>query len=159
MGKSKGSGGFSILELVVVIVVIGVLALVLKNPMQGYLRRLEFNKSVDNVKHLIQTSQSKAMANPNLHIGVWFADSSAGAFQDRANPSLYEYDAGGDPAYLQPARLKRGVRLVKLPGYPDEIVFRGDGSAYKSFRIAVTDGVLTDTLDVLASTGRVRVLK
>lgn len=159
MKISVSSRGFSILEVVVTLIVIGVLAAVARNPMRTYLQRLEFNKTVDNVKHLIMTCQSKAMANPNLHVGIWFGDSTAVPFQDKGNPSVYEYDKNADPAYMSPANLKRGVRLQKLPGYPDEIIFRGDGSAYKSLRIVVTDGVLRDTLDVLASTGRVRVVR
>jgi hypothetical protein len=140
---------------------VGILALVLRNPMKNYLKRLEFNRAVSNIKALIQTCQTKAMANPSLHIGVYFDDAKHRAvpFQDRANPSLYQYDAVGDPAYMQPAELKRGVQLVRLAGYPPEIVFRGDGSAYKSMKVVITDGILKDTLDILASTGRVRVLK
>lgn len=160
-GASAGSRGFSILEVCVVAAIVGVLGLTLRNPMKNYLKRLEFNRGVTNIKHLIQTCQSKAMANPSLHIGVFFDDAKHRAvpFQDRANPSLYQYDASGDPAYMQPAELKKGVQIVRLAGYPAEIVFRGDGSAYKSMKVVLTDGILMDTLDVLASTGRVRVLK
>lgn len=155
------SRGFTLVEICVAVGILGILALLVKNPMQKYLKRLEFNRSVDNVKHLIQACQSRAMANPNLHIGVWFDDANHKAvpFQDKGNPSLYQYDAASDPAYMQPAVLTRGVKIKRLTGYPPEIVFRGDGSAYKSLKVVITDDVLKDTLDVLASTGRVRVLR
>jgi hypothetical protein len=159
MEPGSDSRGFSALEATIVVVLIGIAAIVARNPMRSYMKRLEFNKSVDNVKHMIMACQTKAMSNPGQHVGVWFGDSVVVPFLDKGSPSAYEYDRLSDPAYLQQAALKRGVRLQKLPGFPDEIVFRGDGSAYKSLRIVISDGVLRDTLDVLASTGRVRVLR
>ncbi len=161
MKLRSGSAGFSILEVCVAVGVIGLLAALGIKPMKNYLKRTEFNNGVNNIKHLIQTCQSRAMSNPNIHVGVYFDQKlqSAVPFQDKSNPTLYQYDPAADPKYLQATTLKRGVRFVKLSGYPDEIVFRGDGSAFKSLKIVVTDGTLKDTLDVLASTGRVRVGK
>jgi hypothetical protein len=131
--------------------------------MKNYLRNIEFRNSGENIKRLIQLAQSRAMANPNIHIGVYFDraknPNKAFLFQDKANPQNYEYDASGDPAYMQPEVLKRGIVFEALTGYPEEIVFRGDGSAWKSMKILITDGVRKDTLDVLASTGRVRLGK
>jgi hypothetical protein len=159
MRPDAASRGFSALEAIVAVVLFGIAAVALRNPMRTYMKRLEFEKSVDNVKHMIMACQTKAMSDPGQHVGVWFGDSVAVPFLDKGSPALYEYDRSADPAYMGQAVLRRGVRLRKLPGFPDEIVFRGDGSAYKSLRIVITDGVLQDTLDVLASTGRVRVLR
>ena len=159
MEPGPDSRGFSALEVTIALVLFGIAAIVIRNPMRSYMKRLEFDKSVDNVKHMIIACQTKAMSNPGQHVGVWFGGDVVVPFLDKGDPSAYEYDKHADPAYMQQAVLKRGVRLQKLPGFPDEIVFRGDGSAYKSLRIVITDGVLKDTLDVLASTGRVRVLR
>lgn len=161
MKVDASTRAFTLVELVIVLAVLGVLAITLRNPMKDYLRRVEFNNTVDHVKRLIQTCQTRAMTNPNLHIGLWFDFKGGRAvpFQDQANPSLYQYDGAGDPAYLQAAQLKRGVRFLPVAGFPDVVIFRGDGSTYRSLKVVVTDGVLKDTLDVLASTGRVRVLR
>ncbi len=155
--------GFTMIEILVTVVLIGLLALLSINPMKNYLRRLDFQNSAKNIKRLIQTAQSRAMANPNEHIGVYFdlaaTPQKAFAFIDKFNPSLYVYDAVKDPIYLQPEVLKRGSSFTALSVCPCEVVFRGDGSAYKSFKIILTDGTLQDTLDILASTGRVRLGK
>ncbi|MDB5050159.1 MAG: hypothetical protein JWO30_3230 [Fibrobacteres bacterium] len=157
------SRGMTLLEICVALAVIGILAALSVNPMKNYLRRLDFRNSCQNIKRLIQTAQSKAMANPNLHIGVYFdlgaTPNKAFLFEDKINPAAYNYDGSGDSPYLQPEVLKKKSVFRALPGYPDEVVFRGDGSAWKSFKIVVTDGTLNDTLDVLASTGRVRLGK
>jgi prepilin-type N-terminal cleavage/methylation domain-containing protein len=161
MESKKRNRGFTLLEISLVLAVIGILALLSAHPMKNYLRRLDFRSSSRNIKRLIQTGQSKAMANPNLHIGVFFdltgSPNQAFLFQDRINPQSYQYDGIGDSLYLQPEKLKKGITFTALAGYPDEVVFRGDGSAWKSLKIILTDGILSDTLDVLASTGRVRV--
>jgi prepilin-type N-terminal cleavage/methylation domain-containing protein len=152
--------GFGLFEIIIVVLLLGILASLTVNPMKKYSRRIEFRNSERGIKRLIQTAQSRAMANPDVHVGVAFDFSKsqhrAFAFEDRDKPSLYQYNAAQDPLYLQPELLKRGIELRKIPGYPDAIVFRGDGSAYKSMKIVITDGILEDTLDILASTGRVR---
>ena len=158
--KCRNNRGFTVLEVTVTLVILGIAAALSFNPMRNYLRGIEFKNSGKNIKRLIQTAQSKAMANPNLHIGVYFdlskSPHKAFLFQDKVNPSNYEYDGKTDPPYLQPEVLKRGVVFETLPGQPDEIVFRGDGSAWKSLKICLSDGTRKDTIDVLASTGRVR---
>jgi prepilin-type N-terminal cleavage/methylation domain-containing protein len=158
----ESENGYTMLEITVVVVIVAIMATLAVHPMKGYLSRLEFRNSSENIKRLIQTAQSKAMANPNLHIGVYFDLSKTPhrvlAFQDKANPAFYQYDPSGDLAYLAPQSLKPGSSFKRLSAYPeDEVVFRGDGSAWKSFKILITNGTLIDTLDVLASTGRVRV--
>lgn len=149
-------------EITVVVIIVSTMAMLTVRPMKNYLKRLEFRNSSQNIKHLIQAAQSKAMANPNMHIGVFFDLSTKPhrvlAFQDKTNPTLYQYDANLDPVYLAPQPLKPGSSFKLLSAYPEnEVVFRGDGSAWKSFKILITNGTLIDTLDVLASTGRVRV--
>jgi prepilin-type N-terminal cleavage/methylation domain-containing protein len=161
--KSTRENGFTFIEITMVVIVVGLMAALAVHPMKNYLRRLEFKNSSQNIKRLIQTAQSKAMANPNVHIGVYFDMSKTPhrviLFQDKVNPTTYQYDGAGDPNYLQPEVLPVGSSLKPLYGFPDEIVFRGDGSAWKSQKIVITNGTFSDTLDVLASTGRVRMGK
>ncbi len=160
MQFKNNSRGLTLLEVSVVVAVVGILAMLGVNPMKNYLRGIDFRNSCENIKRLIQTGQSRAMANPNIHIGIYFDRGStpnkAFLFQDKKNPTDYSYDGVADPGYLQPEVLKKGITFQPIPGQPDEIIFRGDGSAWQSMRICLTDGNRKDTLDVLASTGRVR---
>jgi prepilin-type N-terminal cleavage/methylation domain-containing protein len=161
--KRKTENGFTFVEIIIAVGILGLITALSVRPMKSYLRRLEFQNSSQNLKHMVQMAQSKAMANPNVHIGVYFNRATTPnrvmLFQDLANPSTYNYDGNVDPAYLAPAILKKGTSILLVTGYPDEIVFRGDGSAWKSMKVVLTNGTLKDTLDVLASTGRVRVAR
>lgn len=163
MSFTAGNKGLTLLEVTMALIVLGIMCAFAFSPLRGFLRGIDFRNSGDNIKRLIQTAQSRAMANPNVHVGVYFDRASkpnkAFLFQDKANPSAYSYDGASDPGYLQPEVLKKGIVFQALPGFPDEVIFRGDGSAWKSMKILITDGTRMDTLDVLASTGRVRLGK
>ncbi len=56
--------GFTILEVSVAVVLLGLLALLGFRPMKNYLRRIDFRNSAENIKRLIQAGQSRAMATP-----------------------------------------------------------------------------------------------
>src|SRR6267142_2652150 len=105
--------GFTLMEICIALALVGLLALLSIHPIKNFLRRMDFKSSVMNIKRLIQTAQSKAMANPDLHIGVFFdlksKPNKAFLFQDRLNPLSYQYDGKADSAYLQPEVLKRGT--------------------------------------------------
>ena len=82
------------------------------------------------------------------------------AFFDR-NPPDKNFVAGQDSLYASPLVISRKEKITsQVPvGYPTVITFRGDGSASASGKIALTLKTFMDTLDILASTGRVKVTK
>ena len=158
--------GFTFFEIMIALAIISLLTALSVRPMKGYIRRMEFRSNSQNIKHLVQTAQSRAMANPNVHIGVYFDKASKPnrvlLFQDIIADN--NYDAAKDSSYMAPVVFKPGIVIKSVPNYPDdEIVFRGDGSAWKSLKVilayAPVKDTLKDTLDVLASTGRVRVAR
>lgn len=155
-----GRGGFTLLEVVGVIVILGLITAAAKAPMGRYLQTLEQKNAVTAMRKLLQTARGKAMANPSVHCGVWFdfqsAPPRAGLFLDTFSPGNYAYDPGKDKAYLSPFILPKGAKLTVPEPYPAAVIFRGDGSAYLSGRVQVRTAGMDDTLDVLASTGRIR---
>src|SRR4051812_14604175 len=105
MTYQESNRGLTLLEVSVALAVAGILCLLAFNPMKNYLRGIEFRNSGENIKRLIQTAQSRAMGNPNVHVGIYFDRASkpnkAFLFLDKKNPLDYTYDGAGDPNYLQ----------------------------------------------------------
>jgi hypothetical protein len=128
--------------------------------MGRYLHNLEQKNAVTGMRKLLQTARSKAMSNPGVHCGVWFNPATvppqAGLFLDTFSPGNYAYEPGKDKDYLAPFVLPKGATISIPDPYPAAIIFRGDGSAYLSGRVEVRNSGMDDTLDVLASTGRIR---
>lgn len=134
--------------------------------MRGLIQRIKLQSAANGMKHMIMTARLRAVANPDRHCGVVFrlhgtgpANDSVFAFLE-TSPADKLYTKGRDSLYLAPFVVNRKDRIVTgIPaGYPSVIVFRGDGSATASAKIVLTLGSLQDTVDVLASTGRVKVV-
>jgi hypothetical protein len=148
------------MEAMVAVVIVIALACLAKPPMARYIKTLEQKNAVLGVRKLMQTARSRAMANPSVHCGVYFDVNArpprAFLFADTYAPGSYAYDAGKDKPYLAPFTLPKGSSLSVAADYPGSLVYRGDGSAYLSAKVIVRSPGLSDTLDVLASTGRIR---
>lgn len=162
MSKLSGGscGGISLLEILVVVVVIITMAGLARSPMSRYYRTLEQKHAVAGIRKLIQTARSRAMSNPSVHCGVSFDLGSvpprAFLFEDSYAPGAYAYDPEKDKPYLAPLVLPKKTVLSIPAEYPPALIYRGDGSAYLSAMVIVESPGFKDTVDVLASTGRVR---
>jgi type II secretory pathway pseudopilin PulG len=160
MEKWRSQKGITLLEILVVVLIIVIMGALAKSPMTRYLRTLEQKNAVVGIRKLVQTARSRAMANPSVHCGVYFDMASVPPkvqlFQDTFSPGSYAYDAGKDTPYQEAFTLPRGTSLAVPIPYPASIIYRGDGSAFLSAKVLVRSAAFTDTLDVLASTGRVR---
>jgi prepilin-type N-terminal cleavage/methylation domain-containing protein len=163
MPAHRAVKGFTLPEMLIALAVISILGLLAMRPMKTYIRRLQFDSAADGIKGLLATAKARAMANPGEHCGVYFDVNAKPqrvlAFLDNANPRDYVYESKLDKPYLQPYVLKKGLAMEIVASHPSSVIFRGDGSAYLSGRVTLSDGILTDTLDVLASTGRIKVLR
>lgn len=129
----------------------------------AYVENLRHKGAVTAVKRTLQAARAKALSNPAVHCGVHF--DLAGdtlrliPFLDTHLPGNHAYEPGMDGAYLAPFDLPRGVSLEVPDPNPLAVVFRGDGSAHMSARAIVRSARGVDTVDVLASTGRIRVAR
>jgi Tfp pilus assembly protein FimT len=163
---SQGDSGMTAMEVTIAVCVILLLALVTAKPITSLVQRIRLQNAADGMKHLIQTARMRAVSSPDRYCGVVFrfhrgaADDTVFAFLD-ASPSDKHYVAGQDQAYLSPYVIPKTQKIISsVPaGYPTELVFRSDGSAIASGKVALTLKGFKDTLDVLASTGRVKVIK
>lgn len=160
----KSKRGFTFLEVLIAIIVISVGSALAVKPMKGLLQRMKLQNAANGMKHTIMNARLRAVANPARLCGVVFQPGSATkdhvvfAFLDK-NPSDKIYKSGEDAPYLSPFVVRKEAKVaMTIPaGYPSVVVFRGDGSASASARVILAIGTYVDTLEILASTGRVRV--
>lgn len=158
------------MQLVITICVIMILSAITARPLGGLIRRIHVQNAADGMKHFIMNARMRAVASPDRHCGVAFRfhaanstrDDSVFAFLD-ANPSDNLYTPGTDQRYLSayviPRKQGITVSMVVPAGLTGEVLFRGDGSATASVKVALNLKGIMDTVDVLASTGRVKVSK
>lgn len=158
--------GFSILQTVLALLVVGVVAGISVKPLVGVLQRIKLQSAANGMKQVIQNARLRAVANPERQCGVVFRFHNNSSIDDtvfaflEANPPDKLYTRGRDSLYHGPfiIKPKQGVRSSIPPGFPGVVVFRGDGSASASAKVVLALGNMRDTLDVLASTGRVKVV-
>jgi prepilin-type N-terminal cleavage/methylation domain-containing protein len=151
--------GFSVLEILGVLVIVGILTALAIAPMDRYIKSLRQKSVLGEIKHMLISARSRALANPGVHCGAYFDLSTNPQkivlFNDNFAPANYSYDANRDKAYLTSYPIPQGFTVKIDSGYKPEIIFRGDGSAFLSGKILISSSAFTDTLDILASTGRI----
>jgi Tfp pilus assembly protein FimT len=147
-----------------VIVVVLVLAAIALPSIGGVARAMRLRSAVDAVKNQIFVARIRAVANPNVHCGVFFdvAEARSLVFYDNGSGSEYSFDPAGDEVFGNTYSLPSGITF-SLPSSNaftnSAIVFRGDGSAKHGGSIEIKDAdENTRLVDVLASTGRVKVV-
>ncbi len=161
----KNESGFSALEVLVVVAVIGILAGLCIHPLSAFLQRIRLQNAADNMKHYILNARIRAVSNSERHCGVVFRvhaapkDDTVFAFLEE-NPPDNIYTKGKDSLYLSPFVVKKSEAISSriAVGFPALIVFRGDGSATASAKVVLTLKANEDTVEVLASTGKVKVV-
>jgi Tfp pilus assembly protein FimT len=158
--------GFTTFEIMIAAVILAILAAVLVRPVSGLIERIKLQNAAEGLKHFILNARVRAVSNSEQHCGIVLrihssatVDDTAFAFLDK-NPPDNNYVAGQDALYLKPYVIsKRKKMTTAIPaGFPSVFIFRGDGSANQSVKLAMTMGKFKDTVDVLASTGRVKVI-
>jgi prepilin-type N-terminal cleavage/methylation domain-containing protein len=161
-----GEQGFTFLELVVALVVILILTAFSVKPVIAFLDKIKLQNAANGIKHLILNARMRAVSNVYKHCGVVFrvnpsstGDDTVFAFLE-SNPPDFVYTPGQDSLYGKPFIVgnKSRVAMTVPTGYPTTIVFRGDGSANQSARIVVSMKNFVDTVKVLASTGKVKLV-
>jgi hypothetical protein len=163
----RGEAGFTTTELLAAAAVFLVLCAVCVKPLGGVIKRIRLQNAADGMKHFVMNARVRSVSNPDRRCGVVFRlhpgsnmDDTLFAFLEKSPPDMH-YVAGQDELYLAPYVIprKQGITAAVPAGFPTELVFRGDGSASASAKVALSLGPFRDTVDVLASTGRVRVIR
>jgi type II secretory pathway pseudopilin PulG len=150
----------------VALVIISILSALAVKPVMGLLQKIKLQNSANGIKHLILNARMRAVSNAYKHCGVVIRANASATVDDtvfaflESNPPDYIYTAGHDSLYGHPFVIekKHQLSLTVPAGFPTTIVFRGDGSAHVSARLVVTLKNFVDTVKVLASTGKVKLV-
>jgi Tfp pilus assembly protein FimT len=166
--RLSGEAGLTLIQLITAVTVLLITSAITAKPLANVFTRIRLQNSAEAIKHILMNARSRSISSPDRHCGVVFAfhasnsplNDSVFTFMD-GNPPNNIYDNGVDERYLSAYVIprKQGIVANVPTGYPTVVIFRGDGSATSSARVALLLKTMKDTVDVLASTGRVKVIK
>ncbi|MBD3242607.1 MAG: prepilin-type N-terminal cleavage/methylation domain-containing protein, partial [Chitinivibrionales bacterium] len=143
-GDQRGCGGFSMLEVLMVLVMMAIVAMIATPSMSGMLRGMRLRSATDNVKNQLLAARFRAVANPEVHCGVYFdiANGRSVIFFDNGGSSKYSFSASDDELHGAYRQLPSGI-VFSLPSSNaitnEVVVFRGDGSAKNGGSIEIKD--------------------
>lgn len=163
--------GFTLLEIVITLIVLSITIAIAVPIGRNTLDYLRIKSATDDIKRTLKLAQNKAMADPQIHCGVYFfpGTGSSESFAKKEVAIFFDvnsnnrYDNGSDKIYLTPKSLPLGISLMipsaESGGITDNvIVFRGDGSAKTGGAVVLSSSLgRRDSIHTLASTGRVKV--
>ena len=166
MQFSKNSNGFSMIEVIVVLAIIGLLAMVARPSVKPFLEGIRLRTAANTIKQQLILAKTRALGDPNVHAGVSFKTTfpySIVAFLDDDPSAINDYTYTANDHVLAPSYSLPKTDTLTLVSGANPIVFRGDGSAkaraiffiYYNYK-GVKRG---DTISVLASTGRIRITR
>jgi prepilin-type N-terminal cleavage/methylation domain-containing protein len=164
---TKKTHGFTIVEMMTVIVLVGILSLLAVPRLTRMIERFKMRQVADMVVRQLVTARTRAIADPYTHCGVYFDAGSTPQktliFYDRATAAQYAYNSASDDRYMGDNLLPSAIPMSLPTGcgvVNQAIVFRGDGSAKTGGTIFFKNRY-NDTLkiNVLASIGRVKVIR
>ncbi len=163
--------GFTLLEIIITLMILMITIAIAVPVGRNTLDYLRIKSTADEIKRTIKLAQSKAMADPQVHCGVYFfsGTGSSASYAKKEIAIFFDingnnrYENGSDKIYLAPKPLGLGIKLI-IPsavngGITDNvIVFRGDGSAKTGGAVVINSPLgRRDSIHTLASTGRVKV--
>ncbi len=162
--KNRNSG-WTMMETLVLIGIVGILTAAAIPKYGQMVEGMKLRTAAMNIHRTLVAARTRAIADPNVHCGVFFDTTATGS-------RIYIYsDSSGTPytissgdtatkylgTYIMPKNIK--IVIPTSTGITNKsVVFRGDGSAKNGGDIQVTNKFnKTKTINVLAATGRVKV--
>lgn len=154
-GNRPFAGGFTMLEMMIIVVIIGIVAALAVPSFLSSTPRLKARTEARNVLNMMRLARSKAISEGSQY-GV-FVDTGNNRyfmFKDIINPVAMSYEVG-DSVVTGPFDIPGDV--IPTSSFSDDVVvFMSTGRASESggFTFDISDGGVQYTASVLASTGR-----
>ncbi len=146
-----------------VLAIITILTTLAAPKFKSWKEIIDLHNTTRQIKGQLDFAKVRALTNPLVHCGVYFKTSSpsySAIFFDTAMVGSYDYNMGQDPLYQAALEIPPGLNVsLSIPGGKDEVIFRGDGSSNTNANIIISNGFMSDTINILASTGRIKILK
>lgn len=161
---TRRRAGYTLVEMLLVVTIMGVLAMFAVPFGYRFVKHMQLWGATNTIKKQLQMARMRALADPYKHCGVYFkmtpttSQSTQVFIESGTYNNAFDDPGVTDKIVAAEQPLPGGVTFSwdVQPSTADVIMFRGDGSAKYSGTLAVTDGLNTRHIDVLASTGRIK---
>jgi prepilin-type N-terminal cleavage/methylation domain-containing protein len=155
----KAAGGFTMIEMAIVAVLIGVLATMAVPMFTRTVPRLKCHADARNVLNAVRAARSRAISE-NAQYGVYF-DTNARTyviFKDKVNQTQYRYNVG-DSVVAGPVVLDPNVQYSGTTFANNSIIMFPTGAASQTGTIGINtnSGDSPFTISVLAATGKTKI--
>ncbi len=156
---TKHASGWTLIETMIVIVMLGILAAAAIPNVAPMLEGLKLRAAALNVQRALVTARTRAIADPNIHCGVVFVDSTKIFVYPDSSGTPYIVNVGDTAIkYLGSYKMPKNIFLKEMGVSRHCIVFRGDGSAKYGGSVYLYNRYnKRKTISVLATTGRITV--
>jgi prepilin-type N-terminal cleavage/methylation domain-containing protein len=159
MPMTNNTSGWTLLESIVVIVISGVLAAAVIPKFSPMHESLKLRTAAYNVQRSLLAARTRAIADPSIHCGVVFKDSTTIIIYPDTSGTPYIVNLLDTASkYLGTYKMPKNIFLKEVSDSNHCIVFRGDGSAKYGGSVYVYNKYnIKRTISVLATTGRIKV--
>jgi prepilin-type N-terminal cleavage/methylation domain-containing protein len=160
--RLKSIGGFTLMELMTTVVVVGIVAAAATPSFIRTSKRIKFRGETKNLVSVLRTARSNAISEKAPY-GVYFDNNELNIkmFKDLANLSSYSYDAGSD-SLVSVDTLPSEIAYVNATFSTGAVIFKPNGTASATGDVYLMSDNLTcvsiSRINVLASTGRSKVV-
>ena len=159
--KLKSRSGFTMIELLIVIVIIGIVAAMAVPRFQIAFERMNFQSSVRGLASSLRSARSMSISQKS-QFGVYLDPSALTVtlFKDMVNTGGYDFVTGDSVMAVDTLPVQFQLLLTDVTG--DVILFRPNGSAWFSgggniASLSSTDDIVAMSMtSILASTGRIK---
>ena len=150
------SAGFSMIEMMIIIVIIGIIAAMAVPSFFSAIPRLKARTEARNILNFVRLARSKAVSD-GAQYGVYIDTNNMQyiLFKDTINPAQMMYNTG-DSVVVGPETIDSDVVLTGSSFTSNTVIFLPTGGASQSgsFTLDNTDGGSSYTVSVLSSTGK-----